>query len=63
MRYDVNKIPAWLSDRFSKSQSNPKELRLGWTIYEEIGITVINEYAIGKISVNYFGDPNTWDMT
>ena len=42
VRQDITVLPA----------DNPKELRLGWVIYEEIGIVVINDYAIGKISLN-----------
>jgi len=31
---------------------DPKKLRLGWVIYEEIGIVVMNDYAVSKIEVN-----------
>ena len=41
VRQDISVLPA----------DNPKELRLGWVIYEEIGIVVINDYALGKISL------------
>src|ERR1035437_1687062 len=30
---------------------NPKELRRGWIIYEELGIVVVNDYAISKINM------------
>jgi len=30
---------------------DPKKMRLGWVIYEEVGIVVINDYAISKVSV------------
>ena len=30
---------------------DPKRLRLGWVIYEEIGIVIINSYAVAKITV------------
>ncbi len=42
VRQDITVLPA----------DNPRELRLGWVIYEELGITVINDYATGKISVS-----------
>jgi len=41
VRQDITVLPA----------DNPKELRLGWIVYEEIGIVVINDYALGKISL------------
>ncbi len=41
VRQDITVLPA----------DNPKELRLGWVIYEEIGIVIINDYATGKIVV------------
>ncbi len=30
---------------------NPRELRLGWRIQEEIGIVVINDYALNRINL------------
>lgn len=33
------------------SLDNPNELRMGWTVYEKVGICVINDYAIGKIQL------------
>lgn len=41
IRQDITVLPA----------DDPKKLRLGWVIYEEIGIVVINDYAIGKVTV------------
>ena len=41
VRQDITVLPA----------DDPKKLRLGWVIYEEIGIVVINDYAISKIEV------------
>jgi hypothetical protein len=31
---------------------DPKKMRLGWVIYEEIGIVVVNNYAAAKITVS-----------
>ena len=41
IRQDVNVIPA----------DKPEKLRLGWVVYEEIGIGVVNPRAIVKITV------------
>lgn len=41
IRQDITVLPA----------DDPKKLRLGWVIYEEVGIVVINDYAISKIEV------------
>jgi hypothetical protein len=41
VRQDITVLPA----------DNPKELRLGWIIYEELGIVVVNDYAIAKINM------------
>ena len=41
IRQDITVLPA----------DDPKKLRLGWVIYEEIGIVVVNDYAISKIEV------------
>ncbi len=41
VRQDITVLPA----------DDPKKLRLGWIIYEEIGIVVINDYAISKINM------------
>ena len=41
IRQDITVLPA----------DDPKKLRLGWVIYEEIGIVVINDYAIARITM------------
>lgn len=41
IRQDITVLPA----------DDPKKLRLGWVIYEEIGIVIINDYAVAKIEV------------
>ena len=41
IRQDITVLPA----------DDPKKLRLGWVIYEEVGIVVVNDYAISKIAV------------
>ena len=41
IRQDITVLPA----------DDPKKLRLGWVIYEEVGIVVINDYAISLIVV------------
>lgn len=41
IRQDITVLPA----------DDPKKLRLGWVIYEEVGIVVINDYSVAKISV------------
>ena len=41
VRQDITVLPA----------DDPKNLRLGWVIYEEIGIIVINDYAIAKVNL------------
>jgi len=41
VRQDITVLPA----------DEPRSLRLGWVIYEEIGILVANDYAISKISL------------
>nr|6WKK_A Chain A, Gp27 major capsid protein [Donellivirus gee]6WKK_B Chain B, Gp27 major capsid protein [Donellivirus gee]6WKK_C Chain C, Gp27 major capsid protein [Donellivirus gee]6WKK_D Chain D, Gp27 major capsid protein [Donellivirus gee]6WKK_E Chain E, Gp27 major capsid protein [Donellivirus gee]6WKK_F Chain F, Gp27 major capsid protein [Donellivirus gee] len=40
IRQDIQVIPA----------DKPEELRLGWVIYEELGLAVVNSLAIAKIS-------------
>lgn len=39
VRQDITVLPA----------DNPKKLRLGWIIVEEVGVAVINDHAISKI--------------
>jgi len=41
IRQDISVLPA----------DDPKKLRLGWVIYEEVGIVVINDYAVSTIEV------------
>jgi len=41
IRQDITVLPA----------DDPKKLRLGWVIYEEIGIVVINDYAVARVNV------------
>ena len=41
IRQDITVLPA----------DDPKKLRLGWVIYEEIGVVVMNDYAVSKIEV------------
>ena len=41
IRQDITVLPA----------DDPKKLRLGWVIYEEVGIVVINDYSVAKVSV------------
>jgi len=42
IRQDIQVIPA----------DKPEELRLGWVIYEEIGLAVVNGMAIAKITIS-----------
>jgi len=42
IRQDITVLPA----------DDPKKLRLGWVIYEEIGIVVVNDYAVSRIDVS-----------
>lgn len=41
IRQDITVLPA----------DDPKKLRLGWVIYEEVGIVIINDYAVAKITM------------
>jgi hypothetical protein len=41
IRQDITVLPA----------DDPKKLRLGWVIYEEVGIVVINDYAVAQVTV------------
>lgn len=41
IRQDITVLPA----------DEPRTLRLGWVIYEEIGIVVLNSYAVAKVTV------------
>ena len=42
IRQDVQVIPA----------DKPEELRLGWVIYEEIGLAIVNSMSIAKIKIS-----------
>lgn len=42
IRQDITVIPA----------DDPKRLRLGFVIFEEIGVTIINSYAVAKVTVS-----------
>lgn len=42
VRQDITVLPA----------DDPKRLRLGWVIYEEVGFAVINDYAVSRIIVS-----------
>ena len=42
IRQDITVIPA----------DDPRRLRLGWVIYEEIGLIVINNYAVARVEVS-----------
>lgn len=39
VRQDITVLPA----------DDPKKLRLGWVIYEEVGVAIINDYAISAV--------------
>ena len=41
IRQDITVLPA----------DDPKKLRLGWVIYEEVGIVIINDYALSEVEV------------
>jgi len=41
IRQDITVLPA----------DDPKKLRLGWVIYEEVGIVIINDYALAEVLV------------
>jgi len=41
IRQDITVLPA----------DDPKKIRLGWVIYEEVGIVILNDYAISLIEV------------
>ena len=42
IRQDITVLPA----------DDPRHLRLGWVIYEEVGIVIVNDYAIARVEVN-----------
>jgi len=41
VRQDITVLPA----------DDPKKLRLGWVIYEEVGIVILNDYAVSKVEI------------
>ncbi len=41
IRQDITVLPA----------DDPKNLRLGWVIYEEVGIVIVNDYALSRVNV------------
>ncbi len=41
IRQDITVLPA----------DDPKKLRLGWVIYEEIGVVVVNDYAVSRVNI------------
>jgi len=42
VRQDITVLPA----------DDPKRLRLGWVVYEELGFALINDYAVSRITVS-----------
>lgn len=42
IRQDITVLPA----------DDPKKLRLGWVIYEEVGVVIVNDYAVSRIDVS-----------
>lgn len=42
VRQDITVLPA----------DDPKKLRLGWVVYEEVGFAVINDYAVSRVLVS-----------
>jgi hypothetical protein len=42
VRQDITVLPA----------DDPKRLRLGWVVYEELGFALINDFAVSKITVS-----------
>lgn len=41
IRQDITVLPA----------DDPKRLRLGWVIYEDVGIVVLNDYAVSRVNI------------
>jgi len=41
IRQDITVLPA----------DDPKKLRLGWVIYEEVGVCIINDYSLAEVEV------------
>jgi len=42
VRQDITVLPA----------DDPKKLRLGWVVYEEVGVVIVNDYAIARVEVS-----------
>lgn len=42
VRQDITVLP----------EDNPAKLRLGWVIYEEVGMVCINDWAINRIEID-----------
>jgi hypothetical protein len=36
--------------------SNPQSLKVGWRIYEQVGICVVNDYAVSQITIDDDGE-------
>jgi hypothetical protein len=53
VRQDIQVIPA----------DKPEELRLGWVIYEEIGLAVVNSLAAAKITVSDLSSRQGFEYT
>lgn len=49
IRDDITVLPA----------DDPKKLRLGWVIHEEVGYVAVNDYAISRIGID--GKFSWWD--
>lgn len=41
IRQDITVLPA----------DDPKKLRLGWVIYEEVGVVIVNDYAVSRVDI------------
>jgi len=41
IRQDITVLPA----------DDPKKIRLGWVIYEEVGVVIVNDYALSRVNV------------
>ena len=53
IRQDINVIPA----------DKPSKLRLGWVVYEELGVGVVNTRSLAKISVSGKSSFTPWFLT
>ena len=41
LRRDITVLPA----------DDPRKVKIGWVIYEKVGIVVVNDYAINRIGI------------